>query len=159
MKGYFYKGIISTLLLRSELQSIDIYINEKCSNKIRKSNKQLFGKEMESDWIFVSLPHNENNINIKLEFSSEYLDYNGRINSIILGDKSNEIIYIVSSKVHKILAAIVLFSIGIILISIYFGSKKHDAMNYKKVLYFALCILLDIAFSDISNSRVIQRRS
>ena len=92
---------------------------------------------MESDWIFVSLPHNENNINIKLEFSSEYLDYNGRINSIILGDKSNEIIYIVSSKVHKILAAIVLFSIGIILISIYFGSKKHDAMNYKKVLYLS----------------------
>lgn len=127
-----------TLLLRSELQSIDIYINGKCSSKIRKSNKQLFGKEKESGWIFVSLPHNENNINIKLEFSSEYLDYNGRINSIILGDKSNEIIYIVSSKVHKILAAIVLFSIGIILISIYFGSKKHDAMNYKKVLYLSL---------------------
>ena len=56
-----------TLLLRSELQSIDIYINGKCSSKIRKSNKQLFGKEKESSWIFVSLPHNENNINIKLE--------------------------------------------------------------------------------------------
>ena len=39
-----------TLLLRSELQSIDIYINEKCSNKIRKSNKQLFGKEKRLDF-------------------------------------------------------------------------------------------------------------
>lgn len=153
-----------TLLIRNELQSIDIIIDGSYVKKIRKSDKQLFGKEAESDWTFVEIPVNKKDVQVKLVFSSEYYGYNGKINGIILGDKSDEIIYIIANGSIKLFSSIVLLSIGIFLIFIYIGSSKYSDLNYKIILYLgfinvitALRTLLDSKILELFISDVIPR--
>ncbi len=140
------------ILIRSDLQSINVYLDESLYYSFVRSESQIWGKEPESNWIFIELPEDYANKTITIQYLSQYEDNKGKINSIKLGDKSDLVLNTIQQNGNKFIGAIILFAIGSLLIFIYYGLLQARGA-YVKIFYLSIVDLLAafwIAFdSDI----------
>lgn len=129
------------ILIRSNLQSINVYLDDSLYYSFGKSEEQIWGKEPESNWIFIELPQDYANKTIKIEYLSQYEWSRGYINSIRMGNKTDLVLSIIQENGNKFIGSIILFAIGLLLIFIYYGLFQARGA-YTKIFYLSVIDIL-----------------
>lgn len=129
------------LIVKTELQNIKVYIDNKLIFQNSRNKHQLFGKVPESSWFFIPLPYDYCEKEIRIEYTSPYKGFTGKLDNIILCEKGFGRLYVLFYNLPRLVIAFVILVAGLILLSIYW-SLKHTKTTHGNVLYLAL---MDIA--------------
>ncbi len=143
---------IDTMLIRSSLSSIKIYVEDELIYEEGNHNNYP-GKTLGSYWNVVKLKDEYYGKPFKIEFLSPYKNYNGYINEPILGSNVACLHYIVNENKFSIITNIMIISFGFQLIVI--GLILIYFIKQPNIFYIGLFTLFS-GFWLLGESRVLQ---
>lgn len=125
----------NTLLLRSSMQNMFIYLENKLIYVYQKPETQWFHTPPASLWLTVELPDDYSGKELRIEMSSSVPSFSGVTNPVKLDSKDVLLLDLVKEQFSGLFMSVALFTAGLVLIIVSFFT---DSNINSRIIYLGL---------------------
>lgn len=130
-----------TICLRAAMQSVRAYLDGVLIYEFGTGNRLLVQEDAGSAWAFFRLPDNSEGKTLRIELTSPYHGFSGKISSIYFSSKASILFNIFGTYSTGFFVFVALAMVGVILL-IMFLSTAVPGLRNPSLLYLALSSIL-----------------
>ena len=147
-----WKGL--ALAFHSTDQLLKVYIDETEVYSYGYENERAFGHTPGSAWHFVTIPHELEKANVRIEITAAYQQNHINLPSFLVGTKNACVFTLFKSNIIEFVISVFVLLIGVFLIVVYFIVKK---VMVKRVnfIYLGLFTII-MSLSSMIETRLLQ---
>lgn len=142
----------NTLLLRSSMQNMFVYLDNKLIYTYQEPETQLIHMPPASLWLSVDLPDDYSGKGLTIEMSSSVQSFSGVTNPVKLDSKDVLLLDLIKEHFFGLFMFVVLFSAGIVLILVSFFTD----LNEKSRIFYLGLMATSSSLWIIAESRLMQ---